>query len=208
MLTEEFEKLADKITLFQKKAYADPMRNSLQFKRQHEPFESKRQHEPFVSLLSVKMIRKYKHVIWDWNGTILDDTGLCVRIVNMLKAKRGQPAISVEKYRAIFGFPVKDYYIAAGFDFSRESFEEVGLEWVHEYEKEKFKCGLHSGVKEVLDAIYSYKIGQSILSAYSRRALGEMVGYYGLSDYFTHSYGLESVYAPRSLSDIRFLRRN
>ena len=143
---------------------------------------------------------KYKHIIWDWNGTILDDTELCVEIVNKLKTKRGLPGLSVEQYRAVFGFPVKDYYTAAGFDFSEESFEAVGREWMDEYERRKYTCCLQKGVAEVLESISSLKIGQSILSAYSLRSLAETVAHYGLAKYFTHLYGLDNIYAPSKVA--------
>ncbi|NUM71929.1 MAG: HAD family hydrolase, partial [Ignavibacteriaceae bacterium] len=28
------------------------------------------------------MSLKYDHIIWDWNGTLLDDVGLCLEIIN------------------------------------------------------------------------------------------------------------------------------
>ena len=146
------------------------------------------------------MIKKYKHVIWDWNGTIIDDVALAVAVVNKMKAKRGMPAISVESYRAIFGFPVKDYYAAAGFDFSGESFEAVGKEWMEGYERNKFNCGLHTGAVEVLEELSALKIGQSILSAYSLSALLETVAYYGLSKHFFRLYGLDTIYATSKVA--------
>ena len=30
----------------------------------------------------------YRHVIWDWNGTLLDDAWLCVEVLNGLLARR------------------------------------------------------------------------------------------------------------------------
>ena len=63
---------------------------------------------------------KIKHIIWDWNGTLLDDCWLCVESINKLLLKRGLPLIDKEKYLDIFCFPVEDYYIKLGFDFEKE----------------------------------------------------------------------------------------
>ena len=150
--------------------------------------------------LIFSMTNKYKHVIWDWNGTILDDAELCVEIVNQLKKERGLPGLSLEEYRAVFGFPVRDYYTAAGFDFSAESFETVGKAWVEEYERRKYNCPLQKGVIEALENISSLKIGQSVLSAYSRTYLEETVAHYGLAKYFTHLYGLDTIYATSKVA--------
>ena len=67
---------------------------------------------------------QYKHIIWDWNGTLLDDGWLFVDVMNAILKRRDMNTITLEKYREIFGFPVKDYYIKLGFDLEKESFED------------------------------------------------------------------------------------
>ena len=39
-----------------------------------------------------------KHIIWDWNGTLLDDSWLCVESINKSLKKRNLPQIDKEKY--------------------------------------------------------------------------------------------------------------
>lgn len=141
------------------------------------------------------MIDKYKHIIWDWNGTILNDVDLCVELINQLLAKNGNETLSIEKYRDVFTIPVKNYYAAIGFDFEKESFEIVGKRWMDEYERRKYECTLFEGIVSVLDKIQSMGIGQSILSAYSQHTLDELVMHYGLTRYFTHIIGLDNIYA-------------
>ena len=58
-----------------------------------------------------------KTIIWDWNGTLLDDLDLSLESVNILLEERNLPALSVEKYKDIFCFPIVVYYVKAGFDF-------------------------------------------------------------------------------------------
>lgn len=145
------------------------------------------------------MIEKYKHIIWDWNGTIINDLDLCIELINgLLKEKKLKP-ISKEEYTNVFTIPVKNYYSALGFDFMEESFEAIGKRWMDEYERRKFECGLYDGVKNVLRKINQLGIGQSILSAYSQHTLDEMVEHYGLTNYFTHIVGLDNIYAASKL---------
>ena len=73
---------------------------------------------------------KYKHIIWDWNGTLLNDTWLCVEGINNSLEKRSIDTITKEVYRRVFSFPVKDYYERLGFDFKKEPFEVAGDEFV------------------------------------------------------------------------------
>ena len=52
-----------------------------------------------------------EYVIWDWNGTLLDDVELCVEGLNWLLAQFGYPQrYDRAAYQAIFGFPIEDYY--------------------------------------------------------------------------------------------------
>jgi phosphoglycolate phosphatase len=145
------------------------------------------------------MINKYKHVIWDWNGTLLNDTALSLNIINGVLKRRNLKILSLEDYRHIFDFPVKNYYEKAGFNFSEYSFEEVGKEWMDQYEIRKSETRLFDGVNKVLDHIASLGIEQSILSAYSLHTLIEIINVHGLSKYFKHITGLDHIYATSKL---------
>ena len=67
-------------------------------------------------------MKKYNHIIWDWNGTLLDDRWLCVEAINQSLYKRKMPTLSESEYKDIFCFPVEDYYKNIGFDFEKEPF--------------------------------------------------------------------------------------
>lgn len=51
------------------------------------------------------------HIVWDWNGTLLRDVGICIETANEMLAERGlAPLQCVEDYRRVFTFPVIEYY--------------------------------------------------------------------------------------------------
>jgi phosphoglycolate phosphatase len=145
------------------------------------------------------MINRYKHVIWDWNGTIFNDVDLGIEIMNGLLSKRGLPLLTNLSYRAVFTIPVQSYYASLGFDFAKEPFEVVGKLWMDDYEARKLECGLYDGIVRVLDHLREMGIGQSILSAYPQHTLDEMVDHYGLRKYFNHIAGLDNIYAASKL---------
>jgi phosphoglycolate phosphatase len=145
------------------------------------------------------MVENYKHIIWDWNGTIFNDVNLGVDIINQLLIPRGLKTLTVDVYKKVFTIPVKDYYANLGFDFSKEPFEIVGKYWMDEYERRKFECGLYNGVEKLMNKIQNLGIGQSILSAYSQHTLEEMVDHFNLRKYFTHIVGLDNIYAASKM---------
>ena len=98
-------------------------------------------------------ILNYQHIIWDWNGTLLDDVSFCVEIINGLLSKRQLPEISREYYRGVFTFPVQKYYEKIGFDFSVEPWENVSTEFITRYEALRRRCSLMPGVIQTLGCI-------------------------------------------------------
>ena len=139
--------------------------------------------------------KKYKHIIWDWNGTLLDDAWLSIELINQVLAKRGMPLVTAERYSELFHIPVIEYYRRLGFDFSKESFEEVGTEFIIEYEKRKYECDLQPDAVSVLQEIADAGLTQSILSAYKQDSLEELIDHFKLSRFFTGIIGLKDHYA-------------
>ena len=140
-------------------------------------------------------LRTYRHLIWDWNGTLLDDAWLCREIMNGQLRRRGLPELSVERYEQIFDFPVEKYYRAVGFDWARESFQEAGTEFIVEYEKRKKECSLQGGAQELLARIAAGGWSQAVLSAYSHATLEEFLGHFGVRHHFRSVAGSRDHYA-------------
>jgi phosphoglycolate phosphatase len=140
------------------------------------------------------MIR-YKHIIWDWNGTLLDDVWLCVDIMDKMLAKRNLPGMTIEKYKEIFDFPVKDYYQKLGFDFFSESFETIGTEFIINYDRSHLHCKLFEDVIITLKEIQKLNIQQHILSARKITQLIEEVDFHQIKSYFSEIAGLNHHYA-------------
>ena len=85
-------------------------------------------------------------ILWDWNGTLLDDVELCVDALNRLLEKHAYPQrYDRDQYRAIFGFPIEEYYVRAGFDFSRHSFAMLAEEYMDDYIPASAACPLAEG---------------------------------------------------------------
>ncbi len=138
---------------------------------------------------------KYKYIVWDWNGTLIDDVELGVSIFNKMCDFYGLQNITLEEYQNKFKIPVADFYEECGFDFSKVDFNDIGEFYISEYNKLRFNCSLHDGVKDVMRALKSAGIGQSILSAYEQNHLRESVSYFGLNEFLDNVFGLSDILA-------------
>ena len=138
---------------------------------------------------------QYKHIIWDWNGTLLNDGWLFVDVMNTVLKRHELESITLEKYREIFGFPVKDYYKKLGFDFEKEPFEESGLEFIRGYENRRYDAKLYPQVISLLTELREMGISHSILSAQHQSLLNDLTDYYKIRDQFIGIIGLDNHYA-------------
>ena len=144
-------------------------------------------------------MKKYKHIIWDWNGTLFDDVELCHNIINRLLIRNEIEKISLQRYREIFDFPVKKYYQSAGLDFNKTSFEILGKEFMDEYEERKFESTVFNEAKDVLESVLLLGITQSVLSAYHHDSLVKITEHFGIKDYFIDLNGLDNIYAASKI---------
>jgi len=134
-------------------------------------------------------------IIWDWNGTLLNDLDLCVSTINILLEKRGLPLLDRKSYKAVFSFPVKDYYEAVGFDFSKEDFAIPAKEFIDLYNSNVEKCALHLPAKKVLSHFKSKGIKQFVLSAMKQDMLEKTLKHNAIYSFFEGVAGLNDHYA-------------
>ena len=139
----------------------------------------------------------HTHIIWDFNGTLLDDIRLGIDSVNTMLEKRGLPVIPDEEtYRHVFGFPVDIYYRRLGFDFEAEDYDTVlAPEWVAHYLAGEAGCGLIPGAAEVVAAIGKKGLPQLVLSATKIEQLEGQIRRLGLEDAFEEILGLDNIHA-------------
>ena len=139
---------------------------------------------------------KYTCVIWDFNGTIFDDMQAGIVSVNKMLAERGLDIIpSVEHYREIFDFPIKEYYRGLGFDFEREPYEVLAPVWVELYNQNAENAGLCPSVAETMKALRDKGIRQVIISACEINMLEYYLGKLGVREYLDDVVGLDNIHA-------------
>jgi phosphoglycolate phosphatase len=134
---------------------------------------------------------KPKAVIWDWNGTLLNDTGICVSAMNTLLRERQLPEIDIDTYQNVFTFPVKDYYQAIGFDFAKEAFEVPALAFMDLYIERIIGASLHQDARTVMELLKEKGIRQFMLSAMEQQLLERLLTHFDLHPFLETALGIE-----------------
>jgi phosphoglycolate phosphatase len=141
------------------------------------------------------MSKKYHSIIWDWNGTLIDDSWLAIEVMNDMLFRRSLKPIDLNIYRDLFDFPVKDYYKKIGFDFYKESFEIVGAEFIELYDLRHFELNLRLDALKCLSRFSSENKTQYVLSARNQKQLAEEMEYYEILSHFKTFAGLPDNHA-------------
>jgi phosphoglycolate phosphatase len=136
-------------------------------------------------------MRKYDSIIWDWNGTLLDDVVLALDVVNELLREYGASALTTNRYKDIFDFPVRGYYQRAGVDLERHDFLEISEKFCARFEQRLHLARLFPETPRVLQAIRSSGARQFLLSGTEQNALERMMFHYDLAGLFDAIKGLE-----------------
>lgn len=146
--------------------------------------------------------KPFDTVIWDFNGTLLDDVGICMESVNTLLRRRGLKTLdSVDEYHAVFRFPVIDYYRAVGFDIGEDGsgYDPIAHEWVKEYLAREKNIGLFPGAEETLEALSGRGLFQAIVSATEYNMLLSQLERLGIAGIFGGIVGTGDIYASSKI---------
>ena len=144
---------------------------------------------------------KYDSIIWDWNGTLLNDVDIVVETINQLLSDRNLTLLTIERYLDVFTFPVRDYYMQIGFDFHNEPFEIPALQFIEIYNNAVDSCGLHSDAIPLLNRLQTGGYRQFILSAMEQVQLEKTVMNNGILSFFEGLCGLNNHYAVSKIEN-------
>lgn len=141
-----------------------------------------------------------KYIFLDFNGTVLNDVDLCLDLLNEMLYEKEQKNVDLAQYKQIFDFPIIKYYLAAGFDFTKYTFEELANYFIVEYTRRNLTESfifddLENFIKDV--KLLGYKV--VICSASKKVLLLDQLRDFKIIDLFDDVIGLDNHYASSKL---------
>ena len=135
------------------------------------------------------------HVIWDWNGTLVDDSEFCASEVSAVLQEWELPAIGRADYRRRFRFPVREFYEELGFVGRDVDYLQVCESFIEKYRAGWRGCQLQAGAREVLAALHGSGVRQTMLSAGHQEDLEASLRHFGIDVFFTDILGQDNTRA-------------
>lgn len=123
------------------------------------------------------------HVVWDWNGTLLDDLPIVIKAVNRSIAVFGEGPIDADGYRDHYTRPVKLFYESL---FGRMITDEEWLRLNTAFHDHYFRLArtvdLAQGARDAMDHLTDAGWTQSLLSMSPQAWLEKIVARFGITD--------------------------
>ena len=138
---------------------------------------------------------KIKNIIWDWNGTIVNDSWVFVDVMNVFLKKQGLPLTSLDEYKKNFCFPIQKYWKGLGFVFNDKEFNVINKKFIQQYQKKMFLPKLHHGIVSVINRINKKNFSQFVLSASEQSLLNKSIEHYKLASKFKGVFGVDNLNA-------------
>ena len=128
-------------------------------------------------------------LIWDFNGTVMDDMGASVGAVNAMLTRRALPLITEEWYTLHLIMPLEAFYESVGFDMKEEKLVDVSEEFQRECRK--FPRPVFPEVKDALERFSQKGMRQLLFSSLYHDTLIAQAKERGIASYFEGIEGLK-----------------
>ena len=149
-----------------------------------------------------------QYVLWDFNGTLINDVDACLQNMNNLLEKHNKKTIDLDTYRSVFTFPVIDYYKSVGIIEIDEEFEPIAHEWMDGYYAMEKDLEIFDETIDNLERVHRLGLKQGVLSASSTKQLRRLLDKFSLTQYMDHILGLDDIYAKGKVEiGLEFIRK-
>ncbi len=132
------------------------------------------------------------HIVWDWNGTLLNDLELVVSSVSSSISRHGLGAIDADGYRDHFTRPVRNFYDALfGRPVDDMEWSDLNKTFHDLYYEAVDDAELASGAVDALRTARTLGWSQSLLSMSTESRLVPTVEAHGIDEFFRLISGLK-----------------
>jgi phosphoglycolate phosphatase-like HAD superfamily hydrolase len=131
-----------------------------------------------------------RHVVWDWNGTLLNDLDVVVGATNASLAGSGIAVIDRDRFRRDFRRPIRSFNERLlGRALTDQQWRTADDAFHDHYRQQLQHCELADGAGAALELLARAGVGQSLLSMWRHDELLELLAQRRLAQMFTRIDG-------------------
>lgn len=151
-------------------------------------------------------ISPYDVIVWDWNGTLLNDSYHTHIVISQILEKEGLTPISIEDYRKYFGFPISSYYASLGLPSEGPEFDRIAKDFIDNYRVFNNELQLYDDTIALLETVKAQSKNQYILSAAQYEDLLLQMKPFDIHKYFNDISGAQDIYAHGKIGQAQAMK--
>ncbi len=128
--------------------------------------------------------RRFDLIVFDWDGTLFDSTGLIVTCIQAACRDLGIAVPSAERAAYVIGLGLHDALQHAAPGLPPERYPELGRRYRHHYFARQHELVLFDGTLEMLNALKTRQHWLAVATGKSRRGLDEALAHASLHALF------------------------
>lgn len=134
-----------------------------------------------------------KYILWDWNGTLLDDTQAAVNTLNIMLARRGHIGnpVTMKFFRDNFAFPCRPFYDQIGMAVADDEWDALAKEYHDTYAEQPKQLNIETIA--ALERVKQSGARQSIISALRQDLLEAVTAEFDVAKYMECIYGTDNL---------------
>lgn len=142
-------------------------------------------------------------VIWDWNGTLLDDTPAAVEALNVMLSRRSLESVSLDFYKDRFRFPARSFYEEIGIRVDDSEWDDLAREYHETYALMPVR--LASDAMKAIAILSRSGVRQTLASALRQDLLEKSLERFSLSGVFATVKGSDNLDGAGKIQVVRSL---
>lgn len=150
-------------------------------------------------------MKQFDLVVWDWDGTIADSTGMITQALIKAAEEAGLPELSEVRARSIIGLGLRESIEVLYGDIPEFQAQALATNYQRLYYANENKMLLFAGISETIATLDRKGCKQAVATGKGRRGLNAALQLSGLSKFFNASKTVDECFSkphPQMLDEL------
>ncbi len=151
------------------------------------------------------MKKAYDLIVWDWDGTLADSTGMIAHALMNAAAEVGLPKLSEQDARNVIGLGLQESIRALYGNISQTQAQDLARQYTLNYFANEQSIPLFEGASTLLAELWRRGYKQAVATGKGRRGLNLALQHTGVTKYFKETRTVDECFSkphPQMLDEL------
>ena len=151
------------------------------------------------------MTKQFDLIVWDWDGTLADSTGMITNALLKAAEQVGLPALTSQAASNIIGLGLRESIYALYGDIPTEKAQALAQQYTKNYYAGESEIPLFAGATDTIKALHKRGFKLAVATGKGRRGLNLALEHSGLGKYFHSTRTVDECFSkphPQMLDEL------